>query len=116
MQDCFRGHADIYGSELEGDDDDDAPLDESAPAPVTSPAAPIDSVDGSLPAAATSATPEPQSLPSSSSPDTLAGTSDTERARAATQQVERDYGDVTSEGEELVPKAAHDAVGATAGK
>lgn len=115
MQDCFRGHPDVYGSELEGDDDN-APLDESAPAPVTSPAAPIDTVDGSLPAAATSATPEPQSLPSSSSPDTLAGTSDTERARAATQQVERDYGDVTSDGDELVPKAAHDAVGATAGK
>ena len=109
MQDCFRGHPDVYGSELEGDDDD-APLDEGTPAPL------IDSADGSLPAAATSATPEPQSLPSSSSPDTLAGTSDTERARAATQQVERDHGDVTSECDELVPKAAHDAVGATAGK
>ncbi|KAL9070059.1 MAG: hypothetical protein Q9161_005115 [Pseudevernia consocians] len=116
MQSCFREHPDIYGSELEEDDDDDAPAEEGAPAP--SPAAPPDSGDGSIPAAATSATPESQAQPvSSPNPSASdAGTSDTERAQAAKQQVERDHGEPASESDEMVPKAAHDATGANAEK
>lgn len=111
MQDCFREHPEIYGSELE---DDDAPADEGAPTPA--PAPPPDSGDGLIPAAATSAIPESQPPPSSS-PDlsaSAAGTSDTERAQAAKQQVERDHGSPISESDEMVPKAAHDATSANA--
>lgn len=115
MQDCFREHPDIYGSELE---EDDAPLEESAQSP--SPAPPPDSGDGSMPAAATSAIPESQSPPPpSSSLDPSAsgaGSSDTERAQAAKEQVERDHGEPTSESDEIVPKAAHDATGGNAGE
>ena len=39
-------------------------------------------------------------------------TSDTERARAAKEQVERDHGDAADGSHEMVPKAAHDATGA----
>ena len=111
MQDCFRQHPEIYGSELE--EDEDSPRDEAAPG--------FDPAEGSLPAAATSATPEPHSSPSSSltslSATSEEGTSDTERARAAKQQVERDHGDAASESDEVVPKAAHDATtGAMAGE
>ena len=122
MQDCFRQHPDIYGSELdEADDEDDpAPIDDAAsPSPVPAPAPPLDPVEGSIPAAATSATPESQPLQSSSSsssPDPP-GSSDTERARAAKKQVERDHGDAADESHGMVPKAAHDAAGAAvAGK
>ena len=108
MQGCFREHPDIYGSELEGEEDDDAPLDESAPSPSS-----IDPTEGSIPAAATSATTQSQSSPSSSPGSSVleAGTSDTERARAAKQQVERDHGDAADESDEMVPKAAYDATG-----
>lgn len=106
MQDCFREHPNIYGSELE---DDDAPPEEGAPSP--SPAFPPDSEEGSIPAAATSATSQSQPPPPSSADPwaSAAGTSDTERAQAAKQQVENDHGEPTSESDELVPKAAHDA-------
>ena len=119
MQDCFREHPEIYGSELE---DDDAPADEGAPAPApapaSSPSAPPESGDGVIPAAATSAVSDSQPPPSSS-PDlsaSAAGTSDTERAQAAKQQVERDYASPISESDEMVPKAAHNATSANAGE
>lgn len=114
MQTCFRDYPDIYGSELEGEDDDDSsPLDEAVPSPSPSP---IDPTEGSIPAAATSAAPEPQSPPNSSS-SSKAASSDTERARAATQQVERDHGDAADRSDAvMVPKAAHDATGHVSGK
>lgn len=118
MQTCFREYPDVYGSELELEDDDDdssSPLDEeSVPSPSPSPTlSPTDPTEASIiPAAATSATPEPPSTIASSLD---ASTSDTERARAATQQVERDHGNVADRSDTLmVPKAAHDAT--TAGK
>ena len=114
MQDCFREHPDIYGSELE---EDDAPPDEGAYSP--SPAAPPDLGGGSMPAAATSAISESQPAPPPSRSDSSAlgaGSSDTERARAAKQQVERDHGEPTSESVELVPRAAHDATDSDARK
>ena len=110
MQTCFREHPDIYGSELE---EDDAPPEEDAPSP--SPAPSLQSGDGSIPLAATSASPEPQ--PSSSDSSALGtGTSDTERAQAAKRQVESDHGEPTSESDEIVPKAVHDATGLDADK
>ncbi|KAL9134063.1 MAG: hypothetical protein Q9175_004763 [Cornicularia normoerica] len=113
MQDCFREHPDIYGSELE---EDDAPPDEEAQSPslTLSP----DSGDGSIPAAATSAISESHSPPSSTPDPSALGdsTSDTERAHAAKQQVESDHGEPMSESDEMVPKATHDATAANAGE
>ena len=116
MQDCFRQHPDIYGSELdeaEDEEDNPPPIDDA-----TSPAPPLDHpAEDSIPAAATSARPEPQPLPSSSSSSSSSdppASSDTERARAAKKQVERDHGDAADESHALVPKAAHDATGAAA--
>ena len=116
MQDCFRQHPDIYGSELdEAEDEDDLPPIDDAASPA--PAPPLDPAAGSLPAAATSAEPQSQPLPSSSSSPDPPASSDTERARAAKKQVERDHGDVADQSGEMVPKAAHDATGAAiAGK
>lgn len=97
MQDCFREHPDVYGAEFE--DDEEGAESEDAPAPV--------SVDGGeVPAAAISAPLEPapaQPSPSTSSP----------RAGGDTQRVSSGSAD---EGDELVPKAAHDATGANVGK
>ena len=124
MQDCFRQHPDIYGSELEEDQEQEQEQQElDAPAPA--PDAPIPtstpltaSLDQQpIPESATSAKSEPPSSPLSSSPDLSAGASDTERARAAKQQVESDHGsEPISESDDLVPKAAHDATGAAGGK
>lgn len=118
MQDCFRQHPDIYGSELEEDQDQDQEPESDAPTPA--PDAPIPTSSPltaspdqqPIPLSATSATSEPQSPLSSSTPDASAGASDTERARAAKQQVESDHGsEPISESDNLVPKAAHDATG-----
>ena len=116
MQDCFRQHPDIYGSELdEAEDDDDlVPIDDAAS---PTPAPPLDPAEGSIPAAATSATPQSQPLPSpssssssSSSPLDSPSSTDTERARAAKRQVERDHGDAADVSQEMVSKAAHDTI------
>ena len=114
MQDCFREHPDIYGSELE--EDDDAPPDDQDAL------SPPDPSDVAIPESATSAIPESQNPPpppsSTINPSTSrpATGSDTDRARAAKQQVERDHGESISESEELVPKAAHDATAANTAK
>lgn len=118
MQTCFRSHPDIYGSELqEDDDDDDAPPPEEAAPSLSSPILSPTPSDAAIPVAATSASPEPQPL-SSADPSNLGeeGTSNTERAQAAKRQVEREHGEPTSESDELVPKAAHDATGVEVGK
>ncbi|KAM0797335.1 hypothetical protein BDR22DRAFT_863971 [Usnea florida] len=111
MQDCFREHPDIYGAELE--EDDDAPPDDQDALP------PTDPTTTTIPASATSAIPDSQPPPpSTANPSTPppATSSDTDRARAAKQQVERDHGASMSESEEVVPKAAHDATAASAAK
>ena len=113
MQDCFRQHPDIYGSELE--EDDDAPPDDQDAL------FPPDPSDAPIPSSATSAIPDSHPPPppsSTTNPSTSrpATGSDTDRARAAKQQVERDHGEPMSESEEVVPKAAHDATAANAAK
>lgn len=113
MQTCFREHPDIYGAELQDDDDEAPPPEEDAPS-LSSPAPSPASSDAKIPVAATSASPETQ--PSSPSTAGREATSDTERAQAAKRQVERDHGEPTSEIDELVPKAAHDATGVDARK
>ena len=130
MQTCFREHPEIYGSELEEEEEEEeeeedenetgTPPEDGAQSP--SPAPLPEPADGSLPAAATSASPETQAPPpspppsssSSAPPASEPGTSDTERARAAKRQVESEHGGPTSESDGMVPKAAHDATGANA--
>ena len=79
---------------------------------------PPDPTDTTIPASATSAIPDSQPPSSTTSPSTSrpATGSDTDRAQAAKQQVERDHGESMSESEEVVPKAAHDATAANAAK
>ena len=112
MQDCFRQHPDVYGSELD-DDEDGAP--------------PANPEGGEVPATstiATTSTPESDSTPSSSiaattpseptspSSSTSSPSSDaTQRAQAAKEQMGKEHSEILSESEELVPKAAHDATG-----
>lgn len=99
MQDCFREHPDVYGVELE--DDEEGAESEDAPAPV--------SVDGGeVPAAAISAPFEPAPAQPSPSPSTSSPTMGGDTQRAFSRSAD--------EGDELVPKAAHDATGANVGK
>ncbi|KAL9099364.1 MAG: hypothetical protein Q9163_005125 [Psora crenata] len=121
MQTCFRDHPDIYGGELEDDDDEgwEGAEQSSPPSPGETPS-PVPATSTPAPLEATSAGPEGTHNPSTSSgPSAVAslekgpvphqGDDATARAKAAKEQVEIDQGEPTSESDELVPKAAHDA-------
>ena len=136
MQDCFREHPDVYGDELadpgppEDDDEpaiagvvdaavegfaEDAPISTMA----TSASALAQPSESSNPASESKSgarTPPPESLSSTSPPDTNihpAHTTDDndaakrERAKKATEQVKQDHGPGGEE--KLVPKEWHDA-------
>lgn len=109
MQDCFRAHPDIYGAELEDDEEEyqgegeskapvAAPSEEASPLPT-----PVAQSEHTQAAAATREEPAPAAKREDSSPS-----SKTEKAKAATEQVQKDH-TPTSESEHLVPRAAHDA-------
>jgi mitochondrial intermembrane space import and assembly protein 40 len=99
MQDCFRLHPDVYGAELEDDEDEDETEitieavrpDESAPAEAT-PAEPAAS----------------KSTPSVSEAVTEAAAEKTQAAKDAAHEIKTKVEPV-SESEDLLPKAAHDA-------
>jgi intermembrane space import and assembly protein 40 len=110
MQDCFRQHPDIYGAELEDDEDDYEGAEGGFKAPADS------SPDAAAPA---TSTPAPSNLPppiydSKETPAPAAKreepepTIKKEKAKAATEQVKKEH-EPSSESEELVPRAAHDA-------
>ena len=114
MQECFREHPDVYGAEL-NDEEADLPLDAETETPDES-----DPTQNATPALAvpldsSSSPPEssPPPPPRSEESDHL-GTQ-TQRAKAATEQVAKDHG-IQDESEELVPKAAHDATTSQSGK
>ncbi|MCJ1312112.1 Oxidoreductase [Agyrium rufum] len=115
MQTCFRAHPDVYGAELDEDEEaaenpdsqsaglssDGQPISTSAAVDVTSSETPNEYSQS-----ATSATSlNSEESTSSKSPT---GGSATERANQAKEQVDSDHG-IQSETDELVPKAAHDA-------
>lgn len=104
MQGCFRQHPDVYGSELESDADDEED-DFSAEG------VPADAQSTSGPLSATSSAKEDAGLV----PDDYRPSGATDRANKAAAQVKRDH-EPTSESEELVPKAAHDATDANVQK
>jgi len=120
MQDCFRQHPDVYGAELDDDEDPAAPgepapalADESSPGLSASPT-------GVEPSASHASAPPAQSNMQTSvgrgekvsdrrdDPASIKGKQ--ERSQAATQQVNSQH-DITSESDQMVPKAAHDATG-----
>ncbi|GAB7337328.1 hypothetical protein MBLNU457_g2685t1 [Dothideomycetes sp. NU457] len=122
MQDCFRQHPDVYGAELDDDEEtaatgEPAPAlaDESSPGLSASPA-------GVEPSAAHASAPPAQSNMHTAAdkgekvsdrrddPASIQGKQ--ERSQAATQQVKSQH-DITSESDQMVPKAAHDATGET---
>ncbi|QDS70782.1 hypothetical protein FKW77_004154 [Venturia effusa] len=120
MQDCFRAHPDIYGAELEDDEEDiqgeggsKAPVaasaEEASPLPV--PVSQSEQAPAPAPAAQrrepAPAAKNEESAPAAKREDP-SPSSKTEKAKAATEQVKRDH-EPTSESERLVPRAAHDA-------
>ncbi|KAK5713900.1 Oxidoreductase [Elasticomyces elasticus] len=131
MQGCFREHPDMYGAELDIDEEDASPAHEggdAAPTPDTT--APTDSgLDKPGPKPQPIPTPTPEepakaptlanatrdgptekvntSLGQTDTDEAIAGK--TQRAEAATAQVQRDHGTPTSESPKAVPRAAHDA-------
>lgn len=91
MQDCFRQHPEVYGAELE---DDDEPQPQSdAPAPSEAPAI-------------TESTPTATEVDASSHP-----TEKQTRAKEVHTQVKAETAAAgeNTEGDSLIPKAAHDA-------
>jgi len=106
MQDCFREYPDVYGAELEDEEGEEG--------------APATPEGGEIPAAAMTATTESNPATVSPTPShslvPSTGGDDTSRAQAAKQQTENRNTRAMSEGDELVPKAAHDATSANAGK
>ena len=100
MQDCFRQHPEMYGSELEDDEDE---LEEELHAREGAPAgnAPSKPAADLVPQAAKEAAPEP------ATPTKKAPAEDSHRDSTATTAENAQK--AADEGDELVPKAAHDA-------
>ncbi|KAL2038005.1 hypothetical protein N7G274_009225 [Stereocaulon virgatum] len=106
MQDCFREHPDVYGGELE--EDEEGVEGEEAPAGLAG-------ENGGLPAAATNATDGGKPAPATAMTSEKGGEEvkdATQRAKRATEQVRSEHSNTPSESEELVPKAAFDATDA----
>lgn len=117
MQTCFRDHPDIYGGELEEEDQSDetevSPPEGQPDAAVAAQnvASPVQPSASTQPAYMPSSDPGPSSpaaaLPSV--PDRNMTNDKASRAQRATEQVKQEHGEPLSESDELVPKAAHDA-------
>ena len=115
MQNCFREFPEVYGAELDDEEEEGNAADGGLAAEGEAVTVTARSAAEPIPAAATSAAPEshtPPAAPSAGSDETER----TERAKAAKEQVERDHAGPMSESDELVPKAAHDATSANVGK
>lgn len=108
MQDCFREHPDVYGSELEEDEVEDELAEGGGEVAVASDM-PLEATSQKM-EEGTGAASEAETGPSRV--EEIAS-----RAKAVTETVkDRLVGDSTSEEDALVPKAAHDATSANAGK
>jgi len=112
MQECFRKHPEIYGSELDEDEVDAAATGEPMPAgsgqPEPALTASVAGVEPSASQQSVSAS-RPQSQSSAGQSEQASdNTSSTKRAQAARDQVVAQH-EPTSESEDMVPKAWHDA-------
>ena len=134
MQDCFRDHPDVYGAELEDDEQEgqeegapsDALSEPSQPTAQPSPSPAPESGAGQTPTAPSEAKSTSSSKPASSSalppshasaehPSPEEEKGRTERVKAATRQVREEH-EPQSESDEMVPKAAFDATASNKGK
>ncbi|KAL9632691.1 MAG: hypothetical protein Q9164_005158 [Protoblastenia rupestris] len=123
MQTCFRDHPDIYGGEIEGDDEEEEAGPERAQGDAGGEAAPpataamsVASPQGSAGAASPAgkemnvpSTNSGSSASAATSPASIPSNDATVRAKAAADQVQENHGEPTSESDEMVPKASHDA-------
>lgn len=98
MQNCFREHPDIYGSEL---DEDEAPEGEALPSETSASSSGELESSSSAPASKGEKVGDEGAHP-------IEAQGKTERAQAAAKQVKADH-EPTSESEEMVPKAWHDS-------
>ena len=114
MQECFREHPDVYGAELD-DEEVDFPLDAESETPGESDSTPNASHALAVSLESSSSPPESSPPPPPRSEESDHPDAQTQRAKAATEQVAKDHG-VQDESEELVPKAAHDATASQSGK
>ncbi|KAF9729351.1 hypothetical protein PMIN02_012002 [Paraphaeosphaeria minitans] len=105
MQDCFRKYPEVYGSELESDADDDEDDLSAEGAPATAVA---DAQSTGGPLSSTSSAQEDSGLV----PDEYRPSGATDLANKAAKRDD----ETTSESEQLMPKAAHDATGANVEK
>jgi intermembrane space import and assembly protein 40 len=100
MQDCFRQHPEVYGAELEDDDEpqSDAPAPSEAPAISDAPASSEEPATSEFP-------PTAAELDASSHP-----TEKQTRAKDVSAQMKNETvaAGENVEGESLIPKAAHD--------
>jgi intermembrane space import and assembly protein 40 len=112
MQDCFRQHPEMYGSELEDDEDeleDELLARENAPSGDGENAPPSPSTQSAPPVAQKTTDPSEPKRVSEESPH------DSQRAKPASTQTDdnsKEDADSQTSGEkddELIPKAAHDA-------
>lgn len=101
MQNCFREHPEIYGSELDEDETEEA-LNEGA-VPVS---AETDQPEASSPPTLGENNPKGEKVAGKNSPEEAKAK--TERATAARDQVKSDHG-AQSESDAMVPKAWHDS-------
>lgn len=118
MQTCFREHPDIYGAEIDEDEEGIEDALEGQPAPEVDPL-PTAASSATSPASSSPVVPE---TPSSTSPLASASSRSTggadaaQRAQGAKAQVQRVQGAEQSESDSIVPKAAHDGTNANTGK
>jgi mitochondrial intermembrane space import and assembly protein 40 len=106
MQNCFRDHPDVYGSELEEEEveagiaaeQEGSSVGDAVPVPAN---ASVGSTEGGMEKVKVIGGEQP------SSPDAV--DAKRERAQAATKQVQQDHGEPSPEASTAVPKAAHDA-------
>ncbi|KAF2472882.1 uncharacterized protein BDR25DRAFT_283460 [Lindgomyces ingoldianus] len=110
MQNCFRQYPEIYGSELEGDDEDDV-TEDGQPAVAHETASEL--TPGSAPSSPP-APPKPDEVATQIQGQPLSPTAELEskkqHARAATEQAKMEH-ETLSGSDEVVPKPWHDASG-----
>ncbi|KAJ5562348.1 hypothetical protein N7535_003200 [Penicillium sp. DV-2018c] len=105
MQDCFRQYPDVYGAELEDDDEPQSDAQSDAPAP-----APAPQSDAPKPEIPTPAEPEPHHpdmvLDASNKPTENQTSAEETNAQVKAEAIADSNNN--AEGDTLVPKAAHD--------
>ena len=108
MQNCFREHPDVYGSELT--DDDDAPQQEFDGPQAPAPAEPVEPESQPQPAASVSQSIQSEEAPKSASqvPEESSTQDHKEHVKAVSMKVQEENPPI-SESDDLMPKVWHDS-------